>query len=145
VGKHPTLNDKPVFGFQQFFGYNDGMKTYFAALMVVSSLASVQAIACDGDAHAAQGAESKGKPSLTLAQAGGEKAVFQVKGMMCKSCEKNISAALKKVEGVKNVTFHKKNAEGLRLAEVSLAPGSKVSPEQLAQAIEGAGYHATVQ
>jgi copper chaperone CopZ len=130
------------------------MKSKIFSALVLVSLFSIQALACDEkhSERAAHGAAaSAGHPSLTLvdstsmsqAAPGSQKAVFQVKGMMCQSCEKKIQASLKKLEGVNSVTFHKKNAQGIRLAEVSLAAGSKVTPVELMKAVEDAGYSAT--
>ena len=113
-----------------------------AALMLGVEL---PAHACEGEAHA-----DEGKPTLTVSQLsqpsakGAQRALLQVKGMSCGSCEKAISAQLKKIEGVITVSFRKgKDSEGGRVAEVSYSPGVKVTTAALIQAVEKAGYHAS--
>jgi copper chaperone len=121
------------------------MKT-LSLLSVLFCLGSYQALACEGHGAGAKSAD-KGKPSMTLVkseadgQAGMSKATFQVKGMMCGSCEKNISASLKKVEGVKTISFGKKDKAGLRLAVITY--DGNVASEQLVKAVQDAGYSAT--
>lgn len=101
--------------------------------------------ACEGEAHASQSAGTSHEPSLVLNESGPQKAVFQVNGIMCKSCEKKIQAALSKVQGVKSVTFLKAGSKnGIRLAQVTYESGSQVTPAQLAQAVQGAGFKATL-
>jgi copper chaperone CopZ len=117
------------------------MIAVMSAFLALSS-ASLQARACEDDAEAAQ--DSK-HPSLTLTESGPQKAVFQVSGIMCRSCEKKIQAALRKVDGVKAVTFQKLQGKGgVRVTEVTFEKGGKVTPAVLAQAVEGAGYKATL-
>ena len=111
-----------------------------AALVFISS-PSLRA--CEGEAHAGEKAQS-GRPEFHLSEAGKSKAVFQITGMSCQSCEKAITASLKKVNGVQAVTFKKKSSQDApRLAEVSLKSGVQVDPAQLIQAVEAAGYHAS--
>ena len=120
------------------------MKNRFFAFALLSILASstvsFQAMACDGD-QASSGKE----PSLALTEAGPTKAVFQVSGIMCKSCEKHIQAALRGVQGVKAVTFRKADGKAkVYLAEVTFENGGKVAPATLVQAVESAGFKATL-
>ena len=69
--------------------------------------------------------------------------MFQVNGIMCKSCEKKVQAALKKVQGVKSVTFLKAGSKnGIRLAQVTFEDGNTVCSAALAQAVQGAGFKA---
>lgn len=100
------------------------------------------ALGCDGGnaGHAAVSVEGAG-PTLKVERAGSEKALLKVQGMSCASCEKSISAQLRKVEGVRSVSFRKgKDSEGARVAEVSFAEGAQVPAAALAQAVEKAGY-----
>ena len=114
-----------------------------AGLALVLSCSSLQALACEGKAHAAAGEADK--PSLTVAQAGAEKAILKVNGMSCSSCEKAITAQLKKLEGVQSVSFRKgKSSEGVRVAEVGYAKGAQVTTAALVQAVKKAGYSASL-
>jgi mercuric ion transport protein len=110
-----------------------------AASAFVFSVASHLALACEGEAHASSSGDSK-HPSLALTEAGAQQATFEVKGMSCASCEKAIQAALRKIEGVKNVTFLKPSKSGTRIAQVTFEKGSQVATEVLTQAIKSAGY-----
>lgn len=117
--------------------------TSVATLTLALSVTSLQALACEGEAHAAAGEADK--PSLTVAQAGAEKAILKVKGMSCGSCEKAITTQLKKLDGVQTVSFRKgKNSEGVRVAEVGYAKGAQVTTAALVQAVKKAGYHASL-
>lgn len=123
------------------------MKPNFFALLSVSALllsaASFQVSACEGEAQAGQ--VSSKEPSLALTESGPQRAVFQVHGVMCQSCQKKIQAALRKVQGVKSVTFLKAGSkDGTRLAQVTFENGSNVSADALAQAVQGAGFKATI-
>jgi copper chaperone CopZ len=126
-----------------------GALVFWAASLTVgmAGFSAPLAQACDGEAHAAAQSSSTGsqEPSFALTEAGPQKAVFQVNGIMCKSCEKKIQAALSKVQGVKSVTFLKAGSRGgIRLAQVTYESGSQVTPAQLAQAVQGAGFKATL-
>ena len=116
-----------------------------STLVLILSAASLQASACEDDVKATQSSATSKEPTLSLTESGPQKAVFQVSGIMCKSCEKKIQAALKGVQGVKSVTFLKAGSkDGARLAQVTFENGSKVSPESLTQAVAGAGFKATI-
>ena len=121
---------------------------FLAFTLILMSATSYTVLACDDDAKPTQSSTSK-EPSLSLTEAGPHQAVFQVNGIMCKSCEKKIQAALQGVPGVKSVTFVKAGLkdksglkEGIRLAQVTFDKGSQVAPEILKQAVAGAGYKA---
>jgi copper chaperone CopZ len=120
------------------------MKNLWLTALGLILVAPIGAMACEGEDHSAMKSASGGKPQFVLSEAGRSKAVFQIAGMSCKSCERSVSAQLKKIVGVQDVVFlAKKAANGVRTAEVTFAPQAKVDTAQLLKAVEAAGYSAT--
>jgi len=64
---------------------------------------------------------------------------LKVSGMTCGHCANAVEKALKERPGVRNATVHL-DADA---AEVEFQP-SEVSPEQLVEAVRGAGYQADI-
>jgi copper chaperone CopZ len=124
------------------------MKTFVVLSLGLSFALALQAaplMACEGEAQASTSATAHGGPALTLTESGPQRAVFQVNGISCKSCEKKVRAALRKVPGVKSVAFLKAGSKnGIRIAQVTFEQGHTVTPESLAKAVEGAGFKATL-
>ncbi len=120
------------------------MKNVFViGFALTASILSPVLRACEGEAHA-EGQSMSGRPAFLLSEAGKSKAVFQITGMSCQSCEKAITASLKKINGVEKVTFKaKKGNDAPHLAIVSLKSGVQVDPAKLIEAVEAAGYHAS--
>jgi copper chaperone CopZ len=98
--------------------------------------------ACEGEGHAEM-KSSKGTPRFVLSEAGKKQAVFQIAGMSCGSCEKSVTAQLKKVQGVEGVEFQKKKGTSLRMAVIRFKDGAQVDPARLVDAVSAAGYQAT--
>jgi copper chaperone CopZ len=115
-----------------------------ASVVPTASLAFLVAVPVSFANSAAVPADAK--PTLTLTQAGAQAATLAVTGMSCASCERAITASLKKLDGVQTVAFRKgKDSQGVRTVVVTYAPGAQVTTAQLVQAVEAAGYHASVK
>ena len=111
--------------------------------LLLSTSFCPQATACGEEAHAAGSGKSSGAPTFVLSEAGKKTATFQITGMSCQSCERSVSAQLKKIDAVEKVTFKKKGQSGLRLAIVQFKDGKSVDSSLLLQAVEKAGYQAS--
>ena len=69
-----------------------------------------------------------------------ETVILAVEGMMCKHCVAHVGEALKECKGVKGFSVSLENSS----ASVTYAP-SKVSAEEVAQAVTAAGYPARIK
>ena len=74
-------------------------------------------------------------PRRHLAAVRGERLDFAVEGMTCASCVAHVERALAGVDGVRSATVNLATER----ARVEALPGG-VSPQALAEAVEGAGY-----
>ncbi len=82
-------------------------------------------------------------PSLLIADdtpSGNVTSVFKVEGMTCGGCEAGVRISVEKLDGVEEVEASHKEARATVTYDAS-----KVSPEQIVEAIKKLGYKAELQ
>jgi copper chaperone CopZ len=102
-------------------------------------LAALPLLAC-GNAASAASAEDPPSPTASSEETAERTVILGIGGMTCASCSATVKVALKKLDGVLDVTvsFEEKRAT------VNYDAG-RVTPAKMVEAVEAAGYEATVE